>query len=585
MESTHVKLINHRTNVLYSTIFIFGLIAAVRLFYLQVVKYDYYRNQALLEHQAKFVIPASRGRIFALDGTNPTPLVLNETLKTVYVDPVGIDDFDNNDIATKLSQILNIDKQDIISKLNVEDSRYQVIKKKVDSPTAEEIDRLNLPGVGMVDETDRVYPQGKLASQILGFVNDEGNGQYGVEEFLNQDLKGVDGRYDAVVDVFGIPLTTEDSKILEQPRDGQDLTLTIDVNIQKFAEDALARGVKTAKSKSGSAIVMNPNTGAVLAMANYPTYNPAKYGQQKDFSVFSNKVVSEPYEAGSVIKVLTMSSALNEGVVTPTTTYFDKGYVVVDDRTIKNAEGGGLERTMTNVIQHSVNTGIVYALQQLGGGDINLQARNTLYNYFTNKFGLGVPSGLAQANEAGGVLFSPDDDQGNNVRYANMAFGQGMTATMLQMATAVSSIVNGGNYYQPHIVNSATDVSGEQRLVQPMILHENVISRETSKEIRGMMQTVVRGGGGYIAQRSGYTIGGKTGTAQVVDVKTGEYSDTEEIGSFVGYGGSILPEYVIMTRVDKPQIYGYAGSAAAAPIFADISNFMIDYYQIPPNNR
>ena len=583
MNSTHIQVIARRSATLYAIVFLVGLIVVIRLFQLQVLQHDYYSELALSEHEAKFTIPASRGTIYALDGDNEVPLVLNEVLPTVYVDPQGIEDERNDELATQLGEILSIPKDEVMERLEQNDSRYQVIKKQISLDQADQIRDRELNGVGLADESYRVYPQGMLAAQTLGFVNNEGSGQYGIEESINDRLAGVDGRYEAVTDVYGIPLTTAEDDVIEAPQDGADVTLTIDVNVQKFVEDALAKGVKESQGQSGGAIVMDPNTGRVLAMANFPTYDPNKFAEQKDFSVFTNDVVSAPYETGSGVKVLTMAAAINEGAVTKDTTYFDSGSVRIDDRLIENAGGGGGQRTMADVIQKSVNTGVVFALQQIGGGEINKQARDVLYDYFTNKYGFGAATGITQANEAAGLLFSPDEEQGNNVRYANMTFGQGMTVTMLQMAAAVSSIVNGGDYYQPYLIDSYSNGGDTKTTTDPVLLREGVISAETSKDIRSMMKGVISGGGGLVAQRSGYSIGGKTGTAQVLDETTGLYDDDREIGSFVGFGGATTPEYVIMTRVDEPKIPGYAGTVAAAPIFAEISNFMIDYYQIPPN--
>jgi cell division protein FtsI/penicillin-binding protein 2 len=575
-------VVARRTTALYGVVLLIGFIVIARLFYLQVVRHDYYRNEALAEHESKFSIPADRGSIYALDGENKTPLVLNEVLPTVYVDPQGIDDSENDTLAQALSDLLKIDKQEVLDKLSQNESRYQVIKKQISRVAAEKLSAMELNGVGLADESYRVYPQKTLGAQMLGFVNGEGDGQYGVEGFLNDDLKGKDGRFEAVTDVYGIPLTTSEDNVIEQPQDGQDITLTIDVNVQAFVEQALAKGVKAAGAKTGSAVVIDPKTGAIRAMANYPSYNPAKYTEVTDFSLFQNNVVSAPYEAGSVIKVLTMSAALNEGAVTPNTSYYDAGFVQVDDRRIENAGSpGGINRNMKDVIQHSVNTGVVFALKQLGGGEIDLQARKTFYDYLTNKYGFGSVTGIAQSNEGEGLLYGPETQEGNNVRYANMTFGQGMTVTMLQAVSAVAAVVNGGDYYQPYIVDSTTSSDGVVTVNEPQIIRPQIISQETSKQIREMMVGVVQGGGGYIAQRQGYTIGGKTGTSQVLD-ENGEYSDTREVGSFVGFGGGKDVEYVIMTRVDEPTIAGYAGTAAAAPIFADISNYLIDYYQIPP---
>lgn len=583
MDKATNLLISKRSNILYFVVFVAGAIIIARLFYLQVIKHDYYAEAALAEHESKFTIPSNRGQIYAQDGSQKSPLVLNEVLPTVYIDPQGIDNEENDSIANSLSEILNIDKDEVVKKLEMDESRYQIIKKQVSRSDIKKIEEAELSGVGYNDETYRVYPQGNVGSQLLGFVNHESEGQYGIEQYLNDTLKGKDGRLNAVTDVYGIPLSSNEENIQERPIDGKDVTLTIDINIQKYVEEALEKGVKAAEAQTGSAIVIDPKTGAVRAMANYPTYNPGEYSKVKDFNVFSNKVVESPYETGSGVKVFTMSTALNENAVEPTTEYFDAGYVQVDDRRIENAgTSGGVTRTMQQVIQNSVNTGVVYALQQLGGGEINQEGKEKIYDYFTKKFGLGAATGIEQANEASGLIYSPSDPQGNNVRYANMTFGQGMTVTMLQMVAGVSSLVNGGDYYQPYLVSSTTDQDNQEVRNEPRILRKQVITKETSDQIKSMMESVVDAGGGYLAKRPGYSIGGKTGTAQVIDEETGIYSDSREIGSFIGFGGGEEVEYVIMTRVDEPKIPGYAGTVAASPIFADISNWLIDYYQIPP---
>ena len=578
-KTTHIQLIARRTATLYAVVILFGAVIVGRLFQLQVLQHDYYADLALAEHEAKFTIPSARGTIYARDGVGETPLVLNEVLPTVYVDPFGIDDDENQKLAEELHESLGVPVLDILEMLERNESRYQVVKKRVDLDTVNKLKEKDLNGVGFADESYRVYPQGQLGSQSLGFVNDEGVGQYGVEAFLDADLAGADGRYEAVTDVYGIPLSTSEQKVIEAPQDGKDITLTIDANVQRFVEQALEDGVKGSKGVSGSAIVMDPNTGAILAMANYPTYDPNEFGEVEDFSVFLNHVATSPYETGSGMKIMTMAAALNEGAVKFDDTYRDNGFVIVDDRRIENALPGSGIRTMTEVIKLSINTGVVHALQEIGGGEINEKARGTLYDYFTNRFGFGTPTGIGLANEGGGVVISPDDQEGNNVRYANMTFGQGMTVTLLQMAAATSALVNGGDYYQPYLIHSTTDSDGNTSVNEGKVIREDVVSQQTSNEIRAMMASVRAD---LVKREAGYEIGGKTGTAQVLDPETGEYSDDLEIGSFVGYGGAEKPEYVIMTRVDEPKIPGFAGTVAAAPIFADISEFMIDYYQIAP---
>jgi cell division protein FtsI/penicillin-binding protein 2 len=573
---------NGRIRSLYMALLLFGLLFAGRLFYLQVIRGEEYFAQALAEQQKQYTIPANRGRIYLREGDQRVPVVLNQTLKTLYADPRYVDDVDET--ARQVASVIggNINEYE---ELLADDERfYVVLARKVTEKQAEELDKKELSGIGFQDEPHRTYPEGSLAAQVLGFVNSDGEGQYGIEQALNEQLAGTPGLLRAVTDVRGIPLTTSDNSVLNEPVNGSDVVLTIDRAIQRHAEQALERGVKAAKGKSGSVIVMDPHTGAVLAMANYPSFNPAKFSEVEDASRFMNDVVATPYEVGSVIKPFTMSTALNEGAIEVNDTYYDPGYIQVDDRRIENAGvSGGTTRTMTEVIQKSVNTGVVYALQELSGGDeVTEKGRDVLYDYFFSRFGFGQLTGVELATEAGGTIYGPDSAEGNDVRYANMTFGQGMSLTMLQVAAAYSSLVNGGTYYKPYLVHATVDSeSGEETLNSPTVLRGDVISDETSDAIRTMMEQVVEQGGGYAARAPGYIIGGKTGTSQKLEAD-GTYSDVLETGSFLGFGASEHSEYVIMTKVDEPGVPGYAGTVAAAPIFADISNWLIDYYRVAP---
>ena len=554
----------------------------MRLFYLQVLNGDSYAVSALSEQQKKYEIPPERGRIYVREGDGePVPLVLNQTLKTLYADPRYIEDAGAT--AQAVAKVIGGDVNEMRDLLRQSDRFYVVLAKKLNAAKAQAIEELKLKGIGLQDATYRTYPEEALAAQILGFVNDEGEGQYGIEQYLDDELKGQSGLLRAVTDVRGIPLTASDDTVLKDPVDGVDVVLTIDRSIQREVEQLLASGVKNARGKSGSVVVMDPGSGAILAMANYPSYDPAKFGEVEDARRFLNGVVSTPYEVGSVIKPFTMSTGLNEDKIQLGDTYFDPGFVQVEDRKIENA---GLPtqgtRTMTEIIQKSVNTGAVHVLKQIGGGDINQDARNTLYSYFTDGFGFGQPTGVEQAAEASGNVISPSDPEGNNVRYANMTFGQGMSLTMLQVLAGYSALVNGGTYYQPYLVDSRVErISSETTVTGPKALRTGVISAETSQEIRKMMEKVIELGGGISAYRSNYLVGGKTGTSQKL-AADGTYSEYLEVGSFLGYGAGDTPKYVVMVKVDEPGIGGYAGTAAAAPIFADISNFLIDYYRIAP---
>ncbi len=568
--------------MLWGFLAICGLLFGVRLFYLQVLRHDYYETQAVAEHQKKFVLPAKRGLIYAHDRTGITPLVLNQPVFLLYADPRYVRD--PKATAETIAHYVGGDISEYQKLLSQSDHSYVVLAKKITKNQADGITKAQLYGVGLTQSEERVYPEGELGAQMLGFVNDEGVGQYGLEGALDDRLHGTDGLLKAVTDVRGIPLSITNQNVMKPAQDGANVVLSVDRNVQGYAEQALKAGLDKVHATKGSALVMDPQTGEVIAMANYPTYDPSKYTDVKDYSVFQNKTVSDPYEAGSDIKVLTMSAGINENVVHKTTQFDNRNQVQVGDATIHNVEQHTGPTTMQQVLDLSLNTGVVFVLQQLGGGSINYQARQKFFHYFTDKFGFGKKTGIEQAGEAPGYIFSPDDEQGNNVRYANMTFGQGMTESMIQVASAFSSVINGGTYYQPHLVSGTYNADTEQVTKElPKVERSGVVTAATSAEIRDMIITALRDTPALkAANRAGYNIGGKTGTSQIIDPKTGQYSDNNAIGTYVGFGGNETPKYVIMVRVDDSQAGGYAGSAAAAPIFADISNWLLDYYKIPP---
>lgn len=571
-----------RAMILYGLVFLIGGLFIARLFYLQIIRHDHYVSIANNAQQSAYTIPAKRGLIYAMDGTNRSPLVLNEVLPTLFADQRLIDDPATT--AAAIKPIIGGNLKKLENDLSG-DSGYVVLAEKLNRKQTQKVRDAQLLGIGLTDVSYRVYPEEDLAAQVLGFVNNDGAGQYGIEESLNEFLAGEDGQLEAVTDINNVPLVSIEDSVIQPAVDGKDLTLTIDINIQRYVEKALAEGVQSSGGKSGSAIVIDPNSGAILAMASYPSFKPADFFKVTDYRRFQNQTVSDPYETGSTVKIFTMAAGLQEGVVKPESTYYDSGFKQVGDREITNAgNSGGVTRSMTDVIQYSVNTGVIHVLEQLGGGSISQSARETFHDYLTKKFGFGSTTGVAQSNESSGLIFDPNTGDGDAVRYANMTFGQGMTATMLQMVSAASSLVNGGDYYQPYLVHSKHESIEEPTLSEPQILRKKVVSKQVSQQIRDMMVQVVQGGGGITAKRDGYEIGGKTGTSQLIDEATGEYSEFRETGSFIGYGGGDQPEFVIMTKVEEPTIGGYAGSVAAAPIFADISNWLIDFLQIPPKS-
>lgn len=574
-----------RTRIIIGLLVVFGLIFVVRLFQLQVLQHDYYQKQAILEHTTKFTIPASRGLIYAHDGTDKfAPLVLNEPVYTVYADPTYVKD--EGKVSDVMRRIAggNVTKG-FEDRLKNDQLRYTVLARQVSKTQADLIKKEDLDGVGFQQETKRVYPEDALASQTLGFVNGEGDGQYGIEQALNEELSGKDGLLNAVTDVHGIPLSVGAESVNTPPQNGKNLVLTIDRNIQAKTEQILKSGLDKAKATKGSLLVMDPNDGRILAMANWPTYNPNDFKNVEDYTVFSNKAVSDPYEPGSVIKALTMGIGLNEGKIQPNTTYNNTTTLKVDDATIRNvltSPTGSV--TMTQVLAYSFNTGVVQVLKWLGGGDeINQKGKEVLYKYFTDNFMFGQKTGIKLAGEVGGEIVSPDDAQGGDVRYANMSFGQGMSANMVQVLSAFAASINGGTYYEPKIVDGHLGSDLKTFTAEPSkIRRTGVLSADASAKLRQMLHDARQGSSVAHGEKGGYYTGGKTGTAQVYDPKTGNYSETETIGSYLGFGGQDKPRYVIMVRVDDARNGGFSGSAAAAPIFTELSNWMLDYLQIQP---
>lgn len=564
---------------LLAMIAVFGL----RLFYLQVIRHDHYLAAADRNQVSRLTIPAERGEVYALSDGQPVPLVLNESVYTVFADPQEVTDRSAVEQALRDIAGGNV-LTDSLALLDDKELRYVPVARQISRKQAELLKERDLTGLGFQEANRRVYPEGDLAAQTLGFVNAAGEGQYGIEQALDDRLSGQAGLLQTVTDVRQIPLTIGNDDIRIPAQDGDDIVLSIDRSIQSKAEEVLARGLKNAKATIGSLMVMDPNSGQVLAMASAPSYDPAKYFEVEDAAHFSNPVVANPYEAGSVIKVLSVGAGLGSGAVTPQSTFNNTNATEVDGVIIRNVEEDPLlpNATMTDVLEYSLNTGVVHVLKQMGGGEVNLQARRTLHDYYTNHYRFGRVTGIEQAGEQAGMIPEPTGIQGPNVTYAAMAFGQAMQVTMVQTAAAFSASINGGTYYKPTVIAGQLDERGRLIKQPPQIVDDQVFSPEQSAELRDMIwQGRKRGFFGDL-DPEGYKIGGKTGTSQVVDPETGRYSEDKETGSYLGFGGVDKPRYVIMVRVMDPNNYGYAGTTAAGPIFNDMNAWMIDHLNLQP---
>ena len=568
-----------RSRILAAVVLGIMAVFVLRLFYLQVLQHDHYVTLAKQEQESRFVIPASRGLIYAKSGNDPVQLVLNETVYTVFADPVTVDK--KNDVVDILRKVAggNV-RSNFDTLIDNKASRYQILATKLTRVQADKIKEAGLHGIGFQEVSQRVYPEKQLAAQILGFVNTTGQGNYGIESYLNNDLKGKDGLLQAVTDVSNVPLTIGNNNISIPKQDGKNIVLTIDRNVQSHVESALAAGLQRTGAKQGSVLVMNPKNGKVLAMANLPTYNPAEYNKVEDVAAFNNNTVSAPYEPGSDVKTYTLATGIDKGVVKTSDTYNNTDYIKIDDRTISNATKGHTGNiTFQTALTWSLNTGFVTVAQRLGDGkNITKSARDAMYDYFHNRLGLGGLTGIELANEAPGTVISPDEADGNAVRYSNMAFGQGLDATLIQVASGFSALVNGGDYYKPTIIDGVMTETGFVKNPAPTALRKAVVAKSTSDQIIQATHDA-RAVSFGATDKTGYYIGGKTGTSQVI--VNGQYSETESVGTYLGYGGGDTAEYVIMVQVSgKDQ--QLQGARDALPIFTDISNWMLDYLKIHP---
>ncbi len=426
-----------RARVWYACLLIIFAAFVVRLFYLEIIHYDHYKSLALSDQVREYDVLPERGVISAQLNGRTVPLVLNQALYTVFADPSIIKNVDKT--ATDVARVLGMDAATVRDELRVKKTRYVVLKKKVTAETNKKVLALKYPGIASQQVNYRVYPQGELAAQVLGFVNDEGEGKYGVEQALDTSLAGQKGRLKAITDVNGVPLAANSDNLLIQPKSGDAVSLTLDMGMQAQVESIVKGAQEKFRSKVVSAVVLETNTGAVKAMANYPTFDPAKYQQVEDGTVFQNYSVASPIEPGSITKILTVAAAIDKGAISADTSYYDPGNWTIDGARVLNvAEGTGTgTQTIKSLLNLSLNTGATWTLMQLGGGKLNDQGRSALHGYFTDRYRLGKATGIEQGYEGIGFVPGPENkDNGINITYANMSFGQAYSASALQMSVS-----------------------------------------------------------------------------------------------------------------------------------------------------
>ncbi|MBF1037233.1 MAG: penicillin-binding protein 2 [Candidatus Nanosynbacter sp.] len=580
-----VKQMRKRTDLIRVLLALCFILIVARMYDLQIVSHQKYVDLAMSQQTMQNTIFAKRGEIYMMDGDNTTPVVMNEKVYTISVDPFLLRSEGGKELKedeAKIDQLVQGYAVNTWDKVFAnEASRYAVIAKNVPYERAKQIKEAKITGVYAQGSTKRVYPEGDLAAQVLGFVNADGKGQYGIEGSLNKELTGVNGILKTVKDVNNIPLTIGKNNVRVPAQDGKNVVLSIDRNIQKKTEDAIKATIEKFHVTNASAVVMNPRNGQILAMAGTPTYNPAEYAKVTDARAFQTDVTMSAFNPASVCKTFALAAAVDSGVMTPETTYNNTDLVTIDGWPIQNAIKGHTGNiSMQEVLTYSLNTGSIQALRLLGGSEteITYQGKEKLYDYYYNRFGLGKYTGIELA-ESKGTVIPPTDIDGTNARYANMTFGQSLDLTMIQVATAFSAVVNGGDYYTPTLVAGEIKNGEFVRDVLKERDHQ-AIESSTSETMRKMLHTARLVFPNVKYYDEGVYVGGKTGTAQVV--KNGKYTFDETIATYIGYGArseTDYPEYVIMTKVweDNRRL---DGGMNAKPIFDEISQFMVNYLKM-----
>lgn len=564
-------------------------IFGIRLFYVQVIQYDHFKKAALGDQLKQYEISAERGVIKAYDGSKVVPIVLNQKLYTLFVDPSLVKHPDK--YASAVSSVVGGQPGDYLRLLQAKNTRYVILKKQLTQAQSDKIRKLEYAGLGTEVVPSRTYPQGSLAAQVLGFVNDEGVGQYGLEQALNKQLAGKAGMLKAITDVRGVPLAASQENVQEAPVPGQDVILSLDLGMQVQMEQILSSQAAKTHSQLLSAVIMDANTGKIKAMANYPTYDPSKRADIKDPAVLQNAAVTNAIEPGSIIKPLTTAAALDQGVISPNQSFYDPAKRQINGFTITNIEedGGARTQTVASTLYLSLNTGVVWELMQMsqmGGSNITMKGINAWHTYMTDHYQFGKETGVEQGYESAGLI-PPADANASALAltYANTSFGQAMQVTALQAAAALAATVNGGTYYQPSLVSEYVTQEGKSTKVAPKVVKNGVVSPKTSGQMIPLMEGVVAhyrdAGYSFMNFPANYSVGGKTGTAQIAK-PGGGYDEHNFNGTYMGFVGGDKPQYVICVFNHKPQVAGYAGSNAGQPVFADLAHALINGGYVTP---
>jgi cell division protein FtsI (penicillin-binding protein 3) len=551
------RVVNRRVRLLVA---VFALVFAgvlVRVGWLQAVRAESLDALAASQHRESITVPARRGTIFDRTGVE---LAIGARAITVYANPQEIRD--PRAVAVIAGRDLGVPPEDLLPLLSDRSKGFVYLARKADPYRAEVLEQRRIPGLGFYVEERRTYPLRGVAAEVVGYAGVDNRGLSGLELALEGELAGENGTKTIVRDPGGHVLEVVDSK---DARDGRDVHLTIDNTLQRHVERVLAATRERWNARAATAVVLDPKTGGVLAMAVEPGFDANRYPavpreRQR------NRAVTDTYEPGSTFKVVTLSGVLEERMVEPSTRYTLPYSIEVADRVIHDAVPRGTETmTVSEILSRSSNVGVITLALGLG--------REKLSKWI-DRFGFGHASGVEYPGETRGIVVPPEQWSGSTI--GNVPIGHGIAVTPIQMATVYAALANGGVALEPHLVERVGDAEPREAKAR------RIISTETANQLRTMLRGVVETGSGVLAQVPGYRVAGKTGTAAKPDPVNGGYSKTKYVGSFVGYVPAKNPRLVVLVTVDEPQGTIWGGTVAA-PAFSEIARFALQYLQVPPD--
>jgi len=565
---------------LFAVFFLFFALI-MRLLWIQVVNGDVYRDMAVEQWTRDIPVPSKRGIIYDRNGKK---LAISASIESIYVRPVEISN--PEEISYKIAEVLDMKREEVLDKLTKKMDTV-LLKKKVEKEIVDQI--RDIPGIHVVDDSKRYYVNRNFAAHILGFIGTDNQGLDGVEAIFDKYLFGLPGRNISETDAAGRPIPFGyDTQY--SPQDGYNLVLTIDEVIQHFAEKAIEEALLVNKARKATAIVMDPKNGDILAMVVKPDYDPnspfSPIGEQEKkvweglseeelrderLKMWRNYAVSDIYEPGSTFKMITAAAGLEEGVVTPSSTFYDRGYIKVGGVTLKcwryySPHG---HETFVEAVQNSCNPVFIEVGQRLG---------KEKFLKYVEAFGFGEPTGIDLPGEAYGLVMNPSAV--GPVELATMAFGQGIAVTPIQLITAASAIANDGMLMQPRIALELRDEEGNTVHEFKPRTRRQVISPETARTLMQILESVVSEGTGSNAYVPGYRVAGKTGTAQ--KVVNGRYIEGKYVASFIGMAPADDPRIAVLVVIDEPDPSNYYGGQIAAPVVASIVKDTLRYLNVKP---